>query len=95
MLFVAFLRVREFEELDFLELVLAEDAAGVFSGCAGFGAEAGCPGGDVDGKFFFGNSFVAVEIMQLDFGGRSEPEVCIFDLKKVSGKFRQLARAGE
>jgi len=39
-LLVAFLRMREFEELDLLELVLAEDTAGVLSSGSGFGAEA-------------------------------------------------------
>jgi len=91
----SFSPVREFEELDFLELVLAEDCRGVFSGGAGFGAEAGCPGGDTDGGVFFRNGFVPVEIVELDFGSRGEPEVGVFELEKVSGEFRQLARAGQ
>src|SRR5207253_4235754 len=37
-LFIAFFRMGELEQLDLLELMLAEDAAGVFSSGAGFGA---------------------------------------------------------
>ena len=55
-LFVAFFRMRELEKLNLLELMLAENAAGVFSGGAGFGAEASSPGGNMDGEFFFGES---------------------------------------
>src|SRR5260370_1406163 len=75
--------------------MLAEDAASIFSSRAGFGAEAGRPGGDTDGEFFFGNGFVAVEIVELDFGSWGEPEVGVLNLGQISGKFRQLARAGE
>ncbi len=57
----------ELEELDFLELMLPENAARIFSGGACFGAEAGGPGGDADREFFFGDSFVAVEVVELDF----------------------------
>src|SRR5260370_36464277 len=87
--------MREFEELDLLELMLAEDTARVFSGGAGFGAEASRPGGDEDGKFFFGNGFVAVEIVKLDFGSWREPEVGVLKFEKISGKLRQLARPRE
>src|SRR5262249_11839964 len=65
-LFVTFFRVRELEELDFLELMLAEDAAGIFSGGSGFRAEAGCPGGDVNWQLFLGNGFVAIKVVEFD-----------------------------
>src|SRR5216683_1381035 len=94
-LLVAFLRMGELEELNFLELMLAENAAGVLSGGASFGAEASGPGGDADGEFFFGDGLVAIEIVELDFRSRREPEVGVLDLEKISGKFRQLACAGE
>ncbi len=87
--------MREFEELDLLELMLAQDTARVFSGGAGFGAEASRPGGDEDGKFFFGNGFVAVEIVKLDFGSWREPEVGVLKFEKISGELRQLAGASE
>src|SRR6266852_8488785 len=87
--------MRELVELDFLKLMLTENAAGVFSSGAGFGAEAGGPRRDVDGKFFFGNVFVTIEIVQFYFGSGREPEISIFDLEKVSAEFWQLAGAGE
>src|SRR5260370_32379734 len=87
--------MRELEKLDLLELMLGEDAAGVFSSGAGFGAEAGGPRGDAEGEFFLGNGFVAVEIMEFNFGSWRKPKVGVLDFEKISGEFRQLARAGE
>src|SRR5713226_5416577 len=87
--------MRELEELDFLELVLAENAARVFSGGAGFGAEAGGPGGHVNRKLFLGNRFIAVKIVQLDFGRGREPEVGVFYFEEIGGEFGQLARTHE
>ena len=46
-LFVAFLRVRELEQLNFLELVLAEDAPGILSRGPGFRTETSRPRGEV------------------------------------------------
>src|SRR5260370_8443730 len=85
----------ELKKLDLLELMLAENATGVFSGGAGFGAEAGRPGGDVDGEFFFGNGLVTVKIVEFDFGSGREPEVRVLDLEEVGCKFRQLACTSE
>src|SRR5436190_3961735 len=94
-LFIAFFRMGELEELDLLELMLAEDAAGVFSSGAGFGAEAGSPGGDVDGEFFFGNGFVTIEIVKFYFRSRGKPEIGVLYFEEIGGELRQLARAGE
>src|SRR6266478_1296514 len=93
-LFVAFFRMRELEKLDLLKLMLAEDAASVFSSGAGFGAEAGGPGSDVDGEFFLGNGLVTVEIVEFDFGSWGEPEVAVLQFEKISSEFWQLARTG-
>src|SRR5437588_7872395 len=87
--------MRELEEFDLLKLMLAENTAGVFSSGAGFGAEAGGPGGDVNGEFFFGNGFVPIQIVELDFGSGREPEVGALDFEKISGELRQLACAGQ
>src|SRR5882724_8422331 len=94
-LFVTFSRMRELEELDFLELVLAENAARVFSGGAGFGAEAGGPGGHENRQLFLRNRFIAIKIVQLDFGSGREPEVAVFYFEEVGGEFGQLARSHE
>src|SRR5467141_5198205 len=87
--------MRELEELDFLELVLAENAACVLSGGAGFRAEAGGPGGHVNRQLFLGNRFIAIKIVQLDFGRGREPEVGVFDFEEIGGKFGQLAGTHE
>jgi hypothetical protein len=47
---VGLFRAREFDQLDFLELVLADDAARVFAGCTGLGAKAGRVGRERDGQ---------------------------------------------
>src|SRR6266481_1514611 len=94
-LFVAFLRMGELEELNLLELMLAEDPAGVFSGGAGFGAEAGGPCGDVDGEFIFGNRFVPIQIVKFYFRSRCKPEIGVLYFEEIGGELRQLARAGE
>src|SRR5207245_1128790 len=75
--------------------MLAEDPACVFSRRARFRAETSGPGGDADGKFFLGNGFIAIEIVQLDFGRGSEPEVGVFETEKIGSEFGQLARGGE
>src|SRR5690242_7049296 len=85
--------MRELEKLNFLELVLAEDAAGVSPRGAGFGTEARGPGGDEDREDVFGKGFVAVEVVEFDFRGRREPEIGVLDAKEVRGEFRQLAGA--
>src|SRR6266481_4945640 len=93
--FVTFFRMRELEELDFLELVLAENAARVFSSGAGFGAEAGGPGSRENRQLFLRNRFIAIKIVQLDFGSGREPEVAVFYFEEVGGEFGQLARTHE
>src|SRR5207302_11356289 len=94
-LFVTLFRVGELEELDFLKLMLTKDATGIFPGSSGFRAETGGPGGDVAGKLFLGNGFVAMEIVQFDLGRGREPEVRAFQAEQVGGKLGQLAGAGE
>src|SRR5882724_8083925 len=87
--------MRELKELDFLELVLAENTARIFSGGAGFRAEASGPGGHVNWQLFLRNRFIAIEIVQLDFGSGREPEVAVFYLEEIGREFGQLARTHE
>src|SRR5258708_34272820 len=94
-LFVAFLWKREFEELHFLKLMLAENSARIFSRGARFRAEARCPGRNMDGKFVLGNGFVAIKIVQFDFGCRCKPKVGVLDFEEIGGEFRQLPRTPE
>ena len=80
-LFVALLRVRKLEELDFLKLMLAENAAGVFPGGSGLRAKASRPCGDIDRQFFFRDGLVAIKVVKLDLGCGGEPEVRAFKAK--------------
>src|SRR2546421_11941668 len=91
-LFVAFLRMGELEEFDFLKLMLAKNAAGVFSSGSRFGAEAGGPSGDVYGQLFLGNGLVPVQIVELDFGSWREPEDGVLNFEQIIGEFWQLPR---
>ena len=92
---VALLGPRELEHLDFLKLVLALDAARVFSRRAGFGAEAGRPRADFDRQHVGVERFVAVEAGEFHLGSGREPQIRAFEMKHVGGKFRQLAYAGK
>jgi len=83
----------KFEQLDLLELVLAEDNRGVLSSGSGFGAEASRPRGHVNGKFFSGwfrrgrdyaTSTSAVGVSQKS----------VFSILKRSAANFALARAG-
>src|SRR5262252_1059570 len=85
--------MRELEKLDLLELVLPQNAAGVFSSCSGFRPETRSPRRYVDRQPVFGQSFITVQIVQLDFARWCEPEIAIFDFEKIGCKFRQLARS--
>jgi len=79
--FVAFIRMREFEQFDFLELVLPQDAAGVFPGRPGFRPKTGRPCGDIDGQPVFGQRFIPVQVVQLNFTRRCQPEIAVFDFE--------------
>ncbi len=55
------------------ELVLANHAAGVLAGGAGFGAEAWCQRGETEGQFGFVDDRFADEIGERNFCGGDEP----------------------
>ena len=80
MLVVGFFGRGEFDELDLLELVLADHAADVLAVAAGFGAEAGRVGAEGDGELGFVEGLVAEEIGDGDFGGGDEPVVVFLQL---------------
>ena len=94
----------ELDQLDFLKLVLANDAARVFAGGSGLGAKAGRVGREADGQARFVEDFVAIEIGDRNLGGGDEPVVVVFEFaaadrlrvgigaaEKVFGKLGQLA----
>ena len=82
---VGFFGARELDQLDFLKLVLADDAARVFARRSGFGAEAGSVGGEADGQAGLVEDFVAIEIGDRDLGGGDQPVVVVFELAPRDG----------
>lgn len=96
----------EFDELDLLELVLADHAADVAAVGAGLGAEAGGVGAEGDGKGGFVEGFVTEEVGDGDFGGGDEPVVVFLEVaggvwafvvavEEVCREFGELAGAEE
>jgi len=84
LLLFVFSRCDELEELDLLELMLAEDAAGIFSG--GTASERSSGPASRGWEFFFGNSFVGCRLWSSTSEvGVSQKSVLI--LKKISANF--------
>ena len=92
---VTFFRPRELEHFDFLKLVLALQAARIFPGGSGLGAETGCPRAELDRQGVGVESFIAIETGKFDFGRRRQPKVRAFEVKHIRREFRQLAHAGQ
>ncbi len=63
------------DELDLGELMLADHAARVLAGGAGFGAEARRAGGEAQRQLRFVEDGFADEIGQRHFGGGDEPQM--------------------
>ena len=70
----------EFDQLDLLELVLADHAADVLAVAAGFGAEAGGVGAEAGGELGLVEGLVAEEVGDGDLGGGDEPVVGVLIL---------------
>ena len=96
----------ELDELDLLELVLANHAADVLAVGAGLGAKAGSVGAVRDGKLGLVERLVSEEIGDGDLGGGDEPVVVVLivaglvgslvvAVEEVFGELRQLAGAEE
>ena len=82
-------------QLHLVELVQADQAAGVAAVAAGFAAEAGGIGGVAQGKLLGGDQFIAMQRSDGHLGGGGEPEVVIGAAEALLGEFGQLARTGE
>ena len=108
MLGVGVLGPRELDQLDLLELVLADDAARVLAGGSGLGAEARRVGRQRDGQPGFVENLVAIEVGDGNLGGGDQPVVVVFELaarsglgvgigaaEQILGKLGQLAGAEE
>src|SRR6185312_7166188 len=76
---------RELDQLDLLELVLADDAAGVLAGGAGLGAEARRICRKRDRQAGVVEDFVAIEIRDRNFGGGNEPVIAVLEFAPAGG----------
>ncbi len=77
----------ELDQFDFLELVLADDAACILAGRSGFGAEAWSVGGERDGQARVVEDFVAVEVGDGDFGGGDEVKITTVEQRRYGYVF--------
>src|SRR5690349_4342764 len=91
------LRRRDRDELDLVELMLAQHAARVATSTAGFGTEAGGECGEAQRQFFYADDGLADEVGQgnLSGGYEAETSLAVFDEEEVLFEFRQLVRAKE
>lgn len=92
------LGVDDLNELDFIKLVHADDTPVVTTGAAGFTAEAGGLGGELDGEIGLGEEGVAVKISDGNLGSGDEELLVVsnaihvvFKLWKLAGAFHALS----
>src|ERR1019366_3467735 len=103
---VGLFRPRELDQFNLLELVLADDAAGVFARCAGLGAEAWSVSREPDRQPRLVEYFISVEvgyrnlsrwdqpvIIVLELASRNRVNVGVGTAEEVFGELGQLAGA--
>src|SRR5690242_15998181 len=76
-LFVGILRPRKLHELDFLKLMLPDDAADVFAIRPSLAAEARSVGGERDRQSRLVENLVAIEIRDRNFSRWDQPQIFI------------------
>src|SRR5690349_5668718 len=86
-------RAAEAHQLDLVELMHPQQAAGVLPGGTRFAAKAGCVRGVRERQLRPVEDFVAMQIGHGHFGGRNEKQIVRRRLVRVFFEFRQLARA--
>ena len=92
-LFVALLRLGDFDHFDLIELVLADQATGIAAGAARLLAEARAVGAVADGQILAVQDHIAVQVSHGHLGGGNQEGVLI-QLVGVLFKLGQLTRAG-
>ena len=92
MLGVAVFRLHDGNEFHLRELMLAQHAARIAPGAAGFRPEAGGKRGQAQRQISLCLDFLRGEIGQRHFRGRDQP-AAIGGAEQIIGEFRQLARA--
>ncbi len=92
--FVAVFRVGEVDHFHLVELVQAEESAGILTVGASFAAEAGGVGADTLREFGFRNHFTGVKVGQRNFCSRDKEQVIVLVAAvHVFFELRELARA--
>src|SRR4051794_19765709 len=89
---VTVFRLAELHELDFLELMLPDEPAHIFSIRPRFAAETRRVCGERYWQLGGIERLVAIEICYRNFCGGNEPEIVLLSLKLVSFELRQLPR---
>ena len=92
---VTFLRPGEFEHLDFLELVLALQAARVLSCGARLGSKTCRPGAKLHRQDIGVERFLTIDAREFDLGRWREPKVRALEVEHIRRKFWQLTYASE
>ena len=86
-------RLNEFNQLDLVELMLADKTAGVAAGTACFSTEASRVSAVVFRQFVAIEDFITMVVRGRHFSRRHQIIVHAFQLEHIFGKLRQLARA--
>ena len=94
MLVGGFLGRRDRDQLDLVELVLAQHAAGVAPRRPGLGPEAGRQRGEAQGQFLLAEDRLADEVGQRHLGGGDEPEFLGTSARRILLGLVALCRAG-
>ena len=84
----------EDHQFHLVELVLSDEAAGVFPIGAGFAPEAGRMRGVSEGEDVLGQGFFAVQVRQRHLGCRNQEVIIVAQAKEVVLELRQLAGSG-
>lgn len=89
------LRRGDFDQLDFIKLVHADQATRAQAGAASFATEAGCVSGVADGQLFLLQDFFAMQVCDRDLSGRDEVKVIFRAVINLVAKLGQLTGADE
>ena len=94
-LLVGILRFAEFDQLNLIELMLANQTSRILAIGACFTAKAGSVGDEIHGEVFCRQDFIREDIGHGNFGGGNQKVVGSFHMKQVGFKLGQVARSKE
>ena len=94
-LLVRILRFAEFDQLNLIELMLANQTSRILAVGACFTAKTGSRGNEVHGEVFFRQDFIRENIGHGNLGGGNQKVVGSFHMKQFGFKLGQIARSKE